>query len=110
MARLFRHWNNYRIIHHIYLGGTIDHGTYVTGPVSQSSAESEYNAECTAGMNLANFSMLTHECFNKDPDIVLEEAPLVILYSKSFVFMANTGKDTKHTRHIARIMHFVSNG
>ena len=24
--------------------------------------------------------------------------------------MANNGKDTKHTRHIARIMHFVRNG
>ena len=27
-----------------YQGGTIDHGTHVTGPVSQSCAESEYNA------------------------------------------------------------------
>ena len=26
-----------------YQGGPIDHGTYVTGPVSQSSTESEYN-------------------------------------------------------------------
>ena len=24
--------------------------------------------------------------------------------------MANNGKDTKHTRHITRIMHFVRNG
>ena len=33
-----------------YQGGTIDHGTHVPGPVAQSSAESEYNAACTAGM------------------------------------------------------------
>ena len=33
-----------------YQGGSIDHGTHVPGPVDQSSAESEYNVECTAGM------------------------------------------------------------
>ena len=27
-------------------GGQIDHVTHVTGPVAQSSAESEYNAAC----------------------------------------------------------------
>ena len=53
-----------------YQGGTIDHGTHVPGPVAQSSAESEYNAECTAGMALAYFRMLVHELLNKDPDIV----------------------------------------
>ena len=36
----------------------IDHGTHVPGPVAQSSAESEYNAECTVGMALSNFRML----------------------------------------------------
>ena len=31
-----------------YQGGPIDHGSHVPGPVTQSSAESEYNAACTA--------------------------------------------------------------
>ena len=53
-----------------YQGGPIDHGTHVPGPVAQSSAESEYNAECTSGMALAHFRMLNHEFLNKDPDIV----------------------------------------
>ena len=44
-----------------YQGGPIDHGTHVTVPVAQSSAESDYNAECTAGMALAHFRMLIHE-------------------------------------------------
>ena len=35
-------------------GGPIDQGTHVPGPVAQSSAESEYNAACTAGMALAH--------------------------------------------------------
>ena len=34
-----------------YQGGPIDHGTHVPGPVEQSSAESEYNAACTAGLD-----------------------------------------------------------
>ena len=46
---------------------------------------------------------------NKDPDIVTEETPLVVLDSKSAMFMANNGKVTKHTRHIARILNFVRN-
>ena len=33
-----------------YKGGPIDHGTHVPVPVAQYSAESEYNAACTAGM------------------------------------------------------------
>ena len=30
--------------------------------------------------------------------------------SKAALCMANNGKDTNHTRHIARIVHFVRNG
>ena len=57
-------------------------------------------------MALAHFRMLINELLNKDPDIVTEEAPLIVLDGKSAMCMANNGKDTKHTRHIARIMHF----
>ena len=93
-----------------YQGGPIDHGTHVTGPVAQFSAESEYNAACTAGMALAHFSMLVHELLNEDPDMVPKEAPLVVLDSKSAMCMAKNGRYTKYTIHIARRMHFVRNG
>ena len=93
----------------LYQGGPIDHGTHVTGPVAQSSAESEYNVACTAGMALAHFRMLINELLNKDTDIFPEEDPLIVLDSKSDMCMDNNGKDTKHTRHIARRMHFVRN-
>ena len=93
-----------------YQGGPIDHDTHIPGPVSQSSAESEYNAACTAGIALAHFRMLIHELLNKDPDIVPEESPLIVLDSKSAMCMANNGKDNKHTRHIARRMYLVRNG
>ena len=53
-----------------YQGGSIDHGKHVTEPVSQSSAESEYNLTCTAGLAFAHFRMSIHEFLNKDPDIV----------------------------------------
>ena len=45
----------------LYQGGPIDHGTHVPGPVAQSSAESQYNASCTAAMALAYLRMLIHE-------------------------------------------------
>ena len=93
-----------------YHGGPIYHGTHVPGPVSQSSAESEYNLACTAGMALSRFRMLIHELLNKDTDIATEESPLIILDSKSPVCMDKNGKDTKHTRHIASRMHLVRNG
>ena len=54
--------------------------------------------------------MLTYELLNKDPDIFPEEAPLIILNSKSAIYMAKNVKDTKHTRHIARRINFVRNG
>ena len=56
----------------LYQGGPIDHVTHVPGTVAQSSAESEYNAECTAGMALAHFRMLINKLLNKDPDIFPE--------------------------------------
>ena len=89
-----------------YQGVSIDHGIHVPGPVAQSSAESEYNASCTAGMALAHFRMLVHELLNQDPDMVPKEAPLIVLGSKYAMCMAKNGKDTKHTRHIARRMNF----
>ena len=78
-----------------YQGGPIDHGTHVPGPVAQSSAESEYNEACTAGMDLAHFRMLIHELLNEDTDMVPKEDPLIVLDSKSAMFMAKNGKDTK---------------
>ena len=42
--------------------------------------------------------------------MVPKEAPLVVLDSKSAMCMANNVRDTKHTRHIARRIHFVRNG
>ena len=53
--------------------------------------------------------MLIHGLLSKDPDIVPEEDPLIVLDSKSSMCIAKNGKYTKHTRHIARIMHFVRN-
>ena len=93
-----------------YQGGPIDHGTHVPGQMYQSSAERQYNAACTAGMDLAHFRMLIHELLNKDPDIVPQEAPLIILDSKSAMCMAKNGKDNKHTRHNERRVYFVRNG
>ena len=61
-------------------------------------------------MALEHFRMLIYELLNKHPDIVPKEAPLIVLDSKANMCMAKNGKDTKHTSHIARRIHFVSNG
>ena len=61
-------------------------------------------------MALAHFRMLVHELLNEDLDMFPKEAPLIVLDSKSSMCMANNGKGTKHTRHIARRIHFVRNG
>ena len=45
----------------------------------------------------------------KDPYLVPEEDPLIILGRNSDVCMSGNAKDTKHTRHISRIIHFVRN-
>ena len=42
--------------------------------------------------------------------MVPKESPLIVLDSKSAMCMAKNVKDTKHTRQIARRMHFVRNG
>ena len=61
-------------------------------------------------MDLAYFRMLIHELLNKDPDIVPDEAPLIVLDIKSSVCMAKNGKYTKHTRHNERRVHSARNG
>ena len=52
-------------------------------------------------MALAHLRVLIYVLLNEDPDMVPEEAPLIVLDSKSAVCMAKNGKYTKHTRHIS---------
>ena len=66
-------------IFYYYQGVPIYHGTHVPVTVAQSSAESEYNTACTTVINSAHFIMLIHELLNKYPDMVPEEAPLIVL-------------------------------
>ena len=54
--------------------------------------------------------MLIHELLNKDADIVTEEAPLIVLDSKSDMCMDKNVRETKHTRNIARRINLVRNG
>ena len=93
-----------------YEGVPIDHCTHVPGPFAQPSSERYYNASCTAVMSIAHFKMLNNDFMNKYPYMVPQQAPLIIFDRKSSVYMAKNGKDTKHTSHIARKIHFVRNG
>ena len=60
-------------------------------------------------MALEHFRMLNNELMKKDPDVVPEQAPLIIVNGNSDVCMTNNGKGTKHTSHISRRMNFVLN-
>ena len=65
-----------------YQGGPIDHCTHVPVPVSQFSANSEYNSACTTGTALANARILNNGFLNKDPDVVPKQSPIIILDRK----------------------------
>ena len=54
--------------------------------------------------------MLINELLNKDPHIVPDEDPMIVLDSKSATCMANNDKYNKHTRNIERRIHLVRNG
>ena len=53
-----------------YHGVPIDHCTHVLSKVAQYSSESEYNAACTALIDIAHFRMLNNELLNKDKYVV----------------------------------------
>ena len=61
-------------------------------------------------MDLSHLRMLMHELLNNDPDIVQEEAPMIVLDSKSAMYTDKRGKYNNHTRKIARRIHLVRNG
>ena len=54
--------------------------------------------------------MLSNEFLNKYPDLVPEQAPLIILDGKSAVCMSKNCKDTKQTRHISKRINLVLTG
>ena len=66
----------YKVVH-------IDHCTYVPSPVSQYSAEIEYNEAFTSVMAVSHFRILNNDLINKDADVVPEQATLNILDIKS---------------------------
>ena len=60
-------------------------------------------------MDLAHFRILNDELLNKNLYMVTEQAPIIILNMKAAICMDKNGKDTKHTRNISIIIHFVIN-
>ena len=58
-------------------------------------------------MILAHSRMINNELLNKDPNVLPEQAPLIILDRKLSVCVSNNSKYTKHTRKIDKIIHYV---
>ena len=61
-------------------------------------------------MILAHSRMINNELLNKDPNVLPEQAPLIILDRKLAVCVSNNSKYTKHTRKNDKIIHYVRNG
>ena len=93
-----------------YRGVPLYHCAHVTVPVSQYSSESEYNAEYNSATDLAHLRILKNKFLKKYSDVFPEQPHLIILDSKSAIWMDNNGKYTKHTIHIYRIINLVRNG
>ena len=55
-------------------------------------------------MDHSYFRVLKNKLMNKDPDVVPEHSPLIILDINPDMCMSNNSKDTKHTRHSYRRM------
>ena len=91
------------------MGGVIDQSCHTPQIVAMSSAEAEYNGACAAAMAVDHHRMLLNELDGKDPDDISEAIP-ILLDSASAIAMAKHAKDTKHTRHIARRLHYVREG
>ena len=85
-----------------YQGGPIDNLTHVPGTVAEYSSESEYTAAFTAEMYLAHFMMLHNDFLSKDTDMLPEQSPIIIFDGKPAVFMAKSGKNTKHQTHFQK--------
>ena len=57
-------------------------------------------------MSLSHLIMINNELLNKYPNVFPEQAHLIMLDSKSAIYMDKNGKDTKHTRKIYRRMNY----
>ena len=90
----------------IYLqGAVVDAASFLPVPIAMSSAQAEYTAASTSVMAIDHVQQVVQEVLCGQPDMPLT----VPLYcdSSSAIAMANSGKDTQATRHIARRIHHV---
>ena len=89
-----------------YMGGVVDHSSNLPDPVALSSAESEYNQCCVAGMATTHLKMFLNELELKDCNDFSSPVS-IFLDNNSAIAIGTSFKDTKHTRHILRRYHYV---
>ena len=86
-------------------GGIVEAASFVPNPVAMSSAESEYNAVAHAMQRCANVRQILQELSGNAPDTPLNIP--VLCDSESALIIGQNNKDTKRTRHIQRLVHYV---
>ena len=85
-------------------GGLVDVASVVPKIVSNSTCEAEYTTAACANSALMFIRKIWNEMTGRDPD-----APLTVpfgLDSQSAIDTANSRKETTHTRHMRRRIHF----
>ena len=91
-------------IAYIY-GSFVDGASFVPVPIALSSAEAEYNAAAFSITAAIHLKQVLNGLSNRDPDTPITF--LTFVDSTSAIAMMNNEKDSRHTRHIARRVHFV---
>ena len=100
-----------------YQGGVIEANSSLQVPVAMSSCEAEVMASCSGCMAAAHIHMLLYDMKylgTKDYNshrLTLPNPPTVIMVdNQAAVQMSLNDKLTKHTRHISRRFHYVTQG
>jgi hypothetical protein len=100
-----------------YRGGVVEANSMLQVPIAMSSCESEVMASCSGCMAAAHIHMLLYDMKylgTKDYNckkLALPEPPTIVMVdNQSAVQMSLNDKLTKHTRHISRRYHYVTEG
>jgi hypothetical protein len=86
-------------------GGIVDSAMTFPVPVALSSAEAEYNNLCAAAAATAAMGMLVQSLRGLNTDTPLGIP--ILIDNKACILMGLSVKDSKHTRHIMRRLHYV---
>lgn len=100
-----------------YQGGVIEANSSLQVPVAMSSCEAEVMASCSGCMAAAHIHMLLYDMkylgtkdYNCTKPALPDPPTIIMVDNQAAVQMSLNDKLTKHTRHISRRFHYVTQG